>query len=143
MRLLVYASLAALLNTCSLTPSLIDRILERGELRVVTRHAPTTYSIGPDGPRGPEFDLVRGFADEIGVTLVVETVDAVSDVLPRLLSGEADIAAAGLSMTDSRREFVDFGFPYTAVDMHLIYRLGDVKPRSIEDLVGSRIEVVA
>lgn len=143
MRLLVYASLAALLNTCSLTPPLLEQIRERGELRVVTRYAATTYSIGPDGPQGPEFDLVRGFADELGVTLVVETVDAVSEVVPRLLSGEADLAAAGLSMTDSRREFVDFGHPYASVDMYLIYKLGTGRPRSIEDLAGSTIEVVA
>lgn len=143
MRLLVYASLAALLNTCSLTPPLLDQILERGELRVVTRYAPTTYSVGADGPQGPEFDLVRGFADELGVTLVIDTVETVSEVLPRLLSGEADLAAAGLSATDSRRELVDFGHPYASVDMHLIYKLGTGRPRAIEDLVGRKIEVVA
>jgi membrane-bound lytic murein transglycosylase F len=139
----IYALLAALLNTCSQTPPLLDQIRDRGELRVVTRYAPTTYSIGPDGPQGPEFDLVAGFAEELGVTLVVETVDSVSEVLPRLLSGEADLAAAGLSLTDSRRGLVDFGYPYTTVDMHLVYRLGTGKPRGIADLIGKRIEVVA
>ncbi|HEX7063376.1 MAG TPA: membrane-bound lytic murein transglycosylase MltF [Woeseiaceae bacterium] len=139
----IYALLAALLNTCSQTPPLLDQIRDRGELRVVTRYAPTTYSIGPDGPQGPEFDLVAGFAEELGVTLVLETVDSVSEVLPRLLSGEADLAAAGLSLTDSRRDLVDFGYPYTTVDMHLVYRLGTGRPRGIADLIGKRIEVVA
>lgn len=143
MRLLIFVSLAALLNTCSVTPPLLERILERGELRVVTRNTPTTYYVGPDGPRGPEFDLVEGFAEALGVTLVIETVDAVSDVLPRLRSGEADLAAAGLSMTDARRENVDFGHPYDFVDMHLIYKLGTGRPRSVDQLVGSHIEVVA
>lgn len=143
MRLLIFASLAVLLNTCSVTPPLLDRVLERGELRVVTRNTPTTYYVGPDGPRGPEFDLVEGFAEDLGVTLVVDTVDAVSDVLPRLRSGEADLAAAGLSMTEARRENVNFGHPYNAVDMHLIYKLGTGRPRSVEQLVGRRIEVVA
>lgn len=143
MRLLIFVSLAALLNTCSVTPPLLERILERGELRVVTRNTPTTYYVGADGPRGPEFDLVQGFAESLGVTLVIETVDAVSDVLPRLRSGEVDLAAAGLSMTDARREYVDFGHPYNSVDMHLIYKLGSGRPRSVEQLVGSRIEVVA
>lgn len=143
MRLWIYALLAALLNTCSQTPPLLDQIRDRGELRVVTRYAPTTYSIGPDGPQGPEFDLVAGFAEELGVTLVLETVDSVSEVLPRLLSGEADLAAAGLSLTDSRRDLVDFGYPYTTVDMHLVYRLGTGRPRGIADLIGKRIEVVA
>ncbi len=143
MRLWIYALMAALLNTCSQTPPLLDQIRDRGELRVVTRYAPTTYSIGADGPQGPEFDLVAGFAQELGVTLVVETVDSVSEVLPRLLSGKADLAAAGLSLTDSRRDLVDFGYPYTTVDMHLVYRLGTGKPRGIADLIGKKIEVVA
>ncbi len=143
MRLLIFVSLAALLNTCSMTPSLLDRVLERGELRVVTRNSPTTYSDGPDGPHGPEFDLVAGFADALGVTLVIETADAVSEVLPLLRSGKADLAAAGLSMTDARRANVDFGHPYNFVDMHLVYKLGTGRPRSAEQLVGSRIEVVA
>jgi membrane-bound lytic murein transglycosylase F len=135
--------LAALLNTCSQTPPLLDQIRERGELRVVTRHAPTIYSVSPEGPQGPEFDLVKGFAAELGVTLVIDAVDAVSDVLPKLVSGEADIAAAGLSLTDARRDLVDFGHPYATVDVHLVYRLGAGKPRGIEDLAGRRIEVVA
>jgi len=120
----VYALIAALLNTCSETPPLLDQIRERGELRVVTRYSPTTYEIGPEGPQGLEFDLVKGFAEELGVTLVIDTVDAVSEVLPKLLAGEADMAAAGLSVTDSRRDFVDFGHPYATSDMHLVYRLG-------------------
>jgi membrane-bound lytic murein transglycosylase F len=139
----MYASLAALLNTCSLTPPLLEQILERGELRVVTRNTPTTYSVGPEGPQGPEYDLAKGFAEDLGVSLVIDTVDAVSEVLPRLLAGKADFAAAGLSMTDARRANVNFGYPYSAVDMHLVYKLGTGRPRSIEHLVGRRIEVVA
>lgn len=143
MRPWVYALIAALLNTCSETPPLLDQIRERGELRVVTRYSPTTYEIGPEGPQGLEFDLVKGFAEELGVTLVIDTVDAVSEVLPKLLAGEADMAAAGLSVTDSRRDFVDFGHPYATSDMHLVYRLGTGRPRGIADLVGRQIEVVA
>jgi membrane-bound lytic murein transglycosylase F len=143
LRLLIYASLAALLGTCSMPPPLLDQILERGQLRVVTRNTPTTYYIGPDGPQGPEFDLVKGFAEDLGVTLVIDTVDAVSDIMPRLLSGKADFAAAGLSMTGSRHRYLSFGHPYDTVDMHLIYKLGTGRPRSVEELAGRSIEVVA
>jgi membrane-bound lytic murein transglycosylase F len=140
---LFYALIAALVGTCSSPPPLIDQVLELGELRVVTRNTPTSYFIGPDGPAGPEYDLVRDFADEIGVELVMETVDNVSEILPRLLEGRAHMAAAGLSTTASRREYLNFGHPYNSVDMHLIYKLGTGRPRSIEDLVGRSIEVIA
>ncbi len=143
LRLLLYISFAVLIGTCSSQPPLLDQVLEVGELRVVTRDTPTAYFVGPDGPSGPEYDMVRGLADELGVSLVVETVQSVSEVIPFLMSGRAHMAAAGLSLTDSRREYVNFGFPYKNVDMHLVYKLGTGKPRSIDDVIGRPIEVIA
>lgn len=143
MRLLTYALVAGLIGTCSPQPPLIEQVLELGELRVVTRNTPTTYFVGPDGPAGPEYDLVRGFADTLGVDLVIKAVDSVSEIMPYLLSGKAHMAAAGLSVTDSRREYLDFGYPYETVDMHLIYKVGTGKPRTMADVAGRPIEVVA
>ncbi len=143
MRLLLYLAIAALLGTCSSPPPLLDQVLEIGELRVVTRDSPTTYVDSPNGPSGPEYDLVRAFADELGVDLVMETVQSVSEVIPYLTSGNVHMAAAGLSTTDTRREYVDFGHPYDFVDMHFVYLLGTGKPRSIDEVVGRSIEVVA
>ncbi|MFT5502167.1 MAG: membrane-bound lytic murein transglycosylase F, partial [Woeseiaceae bacterium] len=143
MRLLFIAILAGLIGTCSTPPSMLEQVIELGELRVVTRNTPTTFFVGPDGPAGPEYDLVRGFAEKLGVSLDIETVDSVSEILPRVANGRAHMAAAGLSMTDTRREFLSFGHPYNSVDMHLIYRLGTGKPRSIEEVIGRNVEVVA
>jgi membrane-bound lytic murein transglycosylase F len=143
LRLVLYIALAALLGTCSSQPAILDQILEVGELRVVTRDSPTAFVDGPDGPSGPEYDLVKAFADDLGVALVIETVQSVSEVLPHLIEGRAHMAAAGLSITDSRRSYVNFGHPYEMVDMHLIYKLGTGKPQSIDDVIGRSIEVVA
>ena len=143
LRLLLYISLAALLGTCSSQPPLLDQILEVGELRVVTRDSPTAYVLSPDGPSGPEYDLTQAFADELGVKLVIEPVVSVSEILPYLMAGKAHMAAAGLSVTNSRREYVNFGHPYEMVDMHLIYKLGTGKPRTLDDVIGRSIEVVA
>jgi len=136
-------TLAALIGTCSSPPSILDQVLDIGELRVVTRDSPTSYTISPDGPTGPEFDLVQAFADDLGVTLVIEPVVSVSEILPKILSGEAHMAAAGLSITESRQQFLNFGHPYESVDVHLIYKLGTGKPRSINDILDRSIEVVA
>jgi len=143
LRLLLYITFAALLGTCSSQPPILDQILEVGELRVVTRDSPTAFVEGPDGPSGPEFDLAQALADSLGVALVIEPVQSVSEVLPYLIAGKAHMAAAGLSITESRRDYVNFGHPYEMVDMHLIYKLGTGKPQSIEDVIGRSIEVVA
>ena len=143
MRLLMYIAVAALLGTCSSTPALLDQILEIGELRVVTRDTPSSYVIDVNGPSGPEFDLVQAFADELGVALILESVSSISEIVPRLVSGRAHMAAAGLSITRSRQQFLNFSYPYESVDMQLIYKVGTGKPRSIEDLAGRSIEVLA
>ena len=143
MRLLLIITLAGLIGTCSSPPPILDQVLETGELRVVTRNSPTSFTISPDGPTGPEYDLVQAFADYLGVALVVESVDSISEILPLLLSGDAHMAAAGLSVTDSRREYLNFGHPYESVDVHLIYKLGTGRPRSIEDILDRSIEVMA
>ena len=143
MRLALYISLAALLGTCSAQPPVLDQVLDLGELRVVTRDSPTAYVDSPDGPSGPEYDLAKAFADHLGVDLVIETVQSVSEVLPHLIEGNAHMAAAGLSTTPSRREYVSFGHAYDMVDMHLVYKLGTGKPRSLDEVLGRSIEVVA
>ena len=143
MRLLLYITLAALIGTCSSPPPLLDQVFETGELRVVTRDSPVSYVIGPEGPSGPEFDLAAAFATELGVDLVIETVDSVSEILPHVIAGNSHMAAAGLSITESRREFLNFSHPYETVNMHLIYKLGTGKPRSIDDAIGRSIEVMA
>lgn len=143
MRPVLIIILAALLGTCSSAPPLLDQVLDVGELRVVTRNSPTSYTISPDGPTGPEYDLVRAFAEDLGVALVIQSVDSVSEIVPKLLSGEAHMAAAGLSVTSSRREYVHFSHPYDSVDVHLIYKLGTGRPRNVEQILDRSIEVLA
>lgn len=143
MRIFITIVLAAVLGTCSSPPPILEQVLEIGELRVVSRDSPTSYTVGPKGPTGPEYDLVRAFARDLGVRLVIDPVDSVSEILPMIMSGDAHMAAAGLSITQSRREHLHFGHPYKTVNVHLVYKLGDGKPRSIEDIFDRSIEVVA
>jgi len=142
-RFLLIITLAGLIGTCSSPPSILEQVLDTGELRVVTRDSPTSYTFGPNGPSGPEYDLVQAFAKELGVDLFIQSVDSVSEILPMLVAGDAHMAAAGLSITESRREYLNFGHPYKSVNVHLIYKLGTGKPRSIEDILDRSIEVVA
>ena len=143
MRIFLIILIAGLIGTCSSAPATLEQVLETGELRVVTLESPTSYTLGPDGPTGPEYDLVQAFAEHLGVTLVIQSVESVSEILPMLLSGESHMAAAGLSVTESRREYLHFGFPYETVDVHLIYKLGTGRPRSIDDILDRSIEVMA
>lgn len=129
--------------TCAQPPSLLDEIVSLGELRVITRNSPTTFYTGSNGPEGPEYDLVMGFATFIGVQLKLETADRFSDLLAAVESGRSHIAAAGLTITPERAARVDFGPSYHDVKQYLIYKLGTGRPRTVEDLLGKKLEVVS
>jgi membrane-bound lytic murein transglycosylase F len=122
----------------------LDRVIKSGELVVATRNTPTTYYEGPLGPTGFEYDLARRFADELGVKLKIVTPSNLSDILALVNRGEVDFAAAGLTVTKSRKHWVRFTPPYHEITQQLVYRMGESrKPREIADLVGRHIEVIA
>ncbi|MDJ0927800.1 MAG: membrane-bound lytic murein transglycosylase MltF [Gammaproteobacteria bacterium] len=141
MRAFLVACVTAALTTCSQPPSLLDEILTTGALRVVTTVSPTTYYLGPNGPLGPEYELIRGFADYLGVELQMASLDRFADVLPSVVNGRAHVAAAGLTVTDERARRVVFGPRYQQVNQSLVYKFGHGKPREVTDLVGRRVEV--
>ena len=143
MRIISIISLCLLLATCHVPPTLLEQILDDGRLVVVTRNSPTTYYLGPEGPLGPEYDLVEGFAESLGVKVQIYAVDSIREMLDDVASGQAHVAAAGLTATDSRSSQISFGPVYRSVTEMLIYRSGERRPRSIEDLYGRRIAVAS
>lgn len=143
MRAVSTISLCALLATCQVPPTLLDRVLDEGELRVVTRNGPTTYYLGPEGPVGPEYDLVRGFADYLGVDVKIYVPRSFREIIPEVASGRAHVAAAGLTPSDGAGHAVLFGPAYGTTTEQLVYRLNTGRPRGIEDVYGAEITVMA
>lgn len=110
---------------------------------MVTQNSPTTYYFGAEKPRGVEYELARGFAERLGVKLEIYTSDEFWRLFPEVANKHAHIAAAGLAVTDPRRSLVDFGPRYQQVTPQLIYRMGTPRPRSLAELMGGELEVVA
>lgn len=132
--------LGVMLSTCSSPPSTLERILRTGELKVVTRNTPAAFYYGADEPRGVEYELARGYAEKLGVSLRIYIDE---QVFPDLESGKAEIGAASLTAAGSRGDGVAFGPGYQQIEPLVIYRRGTPRPRRIEDLVGGRLDVVA
>ena len=135
--------LALSVTGCDLLPqSRLERVKDNGVLHVLTRNSGTTYYEGPYGPAGIEYDLARGFADYLGVKLKIETSDSLSQILERIRTGEADLAAAGLTVTAERKAVLDFSTGYQRITPQLVYRVGLRTPKNLNDLNGN-LEVVA
>ena len=56
---------ALLMSTCSKPPTALQEVVSSGELRVITRNSPTTFYEGAVGFDGPEYQLVKGFAEHL------------------------------------------------------------------------------
>lgn len=135
--------LAFILNACAPQRNLLQQVQDSGTLRVVTRNAPTTYFNGPHGNSGLEYDLITAFADYLGVKAEIHSEDNLDTILNQLETGQAHIAAAGLTITEQRKKRVRFTPPYQQITQQLIYRSGASRPRSIKDLLEGDLEVIA
>ena len=132
-----------MLASCSNESDRLDKIKAKGELVVLTRNAATTYYESREGHLGVEYEMAKSFADSVGVKVRFVTKEDVSDLFNGLKEGYGDIAAAGLTHTESREENFLFGPTYQMVAQQLVCRRGGKRPKKIEDLVGINIKVSA
>jgi peptidoglycan lytic transglycosylase F len=122
-------------------PAALEEIHARGELRVVTVNSPTSYYLGTHGAEGLEFALVRAFAQELGVTLVMTPVANQAAMQVELASKRADIAAAQLT-ADASWQFVgDAAEPYEEIEQLVVYRRGTERPRGTLQIESARLAV--
>jgi membrane-bound lytic murein transglycosylase F len=125
-------------------PSLVDQIKSLGELRVVTRTGPLAFYRGPDDmPEGPEYELARRFADELGVKLKISPMKSYAEIYQALTTGRAHLAAAGLKVPGEEIPGIEFGPAYQRVREHLIYRKGAIRPNSLADIGNGDLEIAA
>jgi membrane-bound lytic murein transglycosylase F len=141
--LLLLLATVLVLQGCADSRSALERVQRRGELVVATRNAATTWYEGPHGLSGMEYDLVTLFAERLGVKVRFTLPKNLDLMLRRVEEGDVDLAAAGLTVTKERAHRVHFGPAYHEITQQLVYRLGSTRPKSIEDVVGGVLEVVA
>ena len=135
-------TLVVALNACTPQRTVLEQVLALGELHALTRNAGTTYYEGPQGPSGLEYELMQRFADHLGVKLKITVPDTLNDILQQVSEGDAHLAAAGLTVTESREKIVKFSPSYQTITQQVIYNTKQERPKSIEDLNGL-LEVIS
>ena len=88
---------------------------------------------------GIDVEISRAVAEKLGRKFQPETVDFDS-VIPAVISGKADIAAAGITVTEDRKKNVDFSIPYVTTGILVIYKKSNPFT-SVEQLKGKKIGV--
>ncbi|RLA19339.1 MAG: membrane-bound lytic murein transglycosylase MltF, partial [Gammaproteobacteria bacterium] len=120
----------------------LERVKKTGILTVLTRYDPTTYYEGANGFSGLEYDLVQLFAQHLQVKTHFIIPDTFAAILQKTQAGDADFAAAGISITEERKQKFLFTPAYHKVTEQVIYRSGIKQPRKISDLANGILEIV-
>ena len=136
------AGLLSLLLGCTDSPSL-PPLAEGREVVVVTRNTPTTYYFQGDRASGFEYGLIRAFAREYDMPVRIKVAFSLPELFDMLASGEAHLAAAGLSQSAGRDGRFVASNPYLHQQPLVVYKSGGLRPRSLAALVGRDIVVVA
>jgi ABC-type amino acid transport substrate-binding protein len=98
--------------------------LADGKIVVASDIAYPPFEFAPrKGPKGFDIDLMNEVADRMGLEVEYRNVQFDS-ILRGLTSDLFDAAISGMTITDTRRQQVDFSDPYYNVDEALVVRSG-------------------
>lgn len=92
-------------------------------------------------PEGIAVDLIEKFAEEYGYDAVIENT-AWDGLIPSLQSGQADLVISSMTITEERKESVDFSDPYAMAQLAILAN-ADSGIESVDDLnqPGKKIAV--
>lgn len=96
----------------------------------------------PEHFSGVDVDLVKGFAQSLGVELEMRPqTGGYGDLLPALLNNQGDLVASRLTITPKRLEAADFSAPYFSQWAVAAVR-PDSKLSTLDDLKGKTVAVM-
>jgi len=128
----------------------LDGMVARHMIRVLTPYSRTHYFIDRGVQRGLVYDAAMQFEKLVNAkyktgTLKVHVVMIPTprdQLLPSLVDGRGDIAAAGLTVTDERKKLVDFAPPtFQSVSEIAVTGPGGPALASADDLSGREVFV--
>lgn len=129
----------------------LPALKKRHLIRVATTYSQTNFFVVEGRPRGFEYSLIKEYETWLNrkiprkkglrVELLVQPL-ANNDLIPSILEGRADIAAAGLTITRQRSAQVAFTIPYlTGIDELVVTNRKSKGIKTLDDLANRQILV--
>ena len=88
---------------------------------------------------GIDAEIAQAIADELGMELEIEDI-AFDSIIPEIVSGKADLALAGMTVTEDRKASVDFSDTYATASQMIIVK-EDSEIAGPDDLKGVTVGV--
>ncbi|MGN0987940.1 MAG: basic amino acid ABC transporter substrate-binding protein [Otoolea sp.] len=89
---------------------------------------------------GIDVEIAAAIAKELGMDFEVEDI-AFDSIIPEVQSGKADFGAAGITVTEDRKQSVDFSDTYATATQVIIVKEDNTEIGTPDDLVGKTIGV--
>ncbi|MFH2067151.1 MAG: membrane-bound lytic murein transglycosylase MltF [Pseudomonadota bacterium] len=122
-------------------PDILDRILDRGEIVVITRNNAHCYYIYRDQAMGFEYDLAKAFSEYLGVKLKIIIAEKWDNMVPMLLKGDGHIIAASFTVTPKWKTQIQFSDDYMKIQQQIIVNRDNQNIKRLKDLAGEKIHV--
>lgn len=126
----------------------LDDLMKQKYIRVLTTFNRTNFFISDATPHGFEYELMKNFEKFLNkgksrkkLKVVIEFIPCSRDMLlPKLIEGYGDIAAAGLTITPERSKLADFTDPYLkGIDQVVVINKHTETLKTINDISGREI----
>jgi membrane-bound lytic murein transglycosylase MltF len=127
-----------------------DGMVERRRIRAIVAYSQMLYFVDGGQQRGITYDLLKKFETGINKKFKKKTIKvhvifipvSRDALIPALVEGRGDIAAANLTITPGRLEKVDFSDPFLSDVKEIVVTGPGASPiESIDDLAGKEIYV--
>ncbi len=102
--------------------NVLKKIREKGKLIALSDYNSTNYFIYRGEAMGYQYDLLKTFADHLGVKLEIITSNDLNYSFKSLKEGHVDVIAIGLTITKERSREVDFSLPIDQTRQVLVQR---------------------
>lgn len=120
-----------------------------GQMVLLTENTSSSYYLYKGKPMGFDYDLINRFASDHGLRLKVKVVDNLNNLINALNSGEGDVIACNLAVTEERKDLISYSPEITRCRQVLVQRRekeGDEEEgvsfiREVSELAGKTIYV--
>lgn len=100
----------------------LPEIIEKKKLTILAENSSTTYFIYRGKKMGFEYELLRLFAEDLGVQLEIKMVNNLDSLIPMLNKNEGDLIACNYTITRERNKVIDFSEPFLETHQVLVQR---------------------
>ena len=110
-------------------------------LKVLAYPTPPFFYLEAGKPAGLEYDILEYYAKATGRTLQVAWTDQFDSIVDAVVDGQADVAAATLTITPERLQRVSFSTPYFPVRVMLVEPRGQ-NTTALSQLSGATLATI-